>query len=54
MKIKSILEKGDYYVGASGIKILNVYKNKIPKNKKMPKLKKSVYGVDSVGDGGSE
>lgn len=54
MKVLSmlgILEKRTY-VGASGIKMLNVYDNKIPKDKKLPRLKKGVYGVDA--GGGSE
>ena len=56
MKIAKLLEKAKYYKGASGIKIPNVYDNKIPKKKKMHKLKKSVYGVDGGGaaSGGGE
>jgi len=54
MKIKNLLDivEARSYDGASGIKILNVYDNKVPKKKTLPRLKKGVYGVDS-GDGGS-
>lgn len=48
MHISSLLtlvEKKSYD-GASNIIMLNVYDNKIPKNKKLPRLKKGVYGVD--------
>lgn len=54
MTIKKVLEGLGTYLGASGIKIPNVYDNKIPKKKKLPKLKKSVYGVDSPAEGGSD
>lgn len=53
MKISSLLDlvEKKSYKGASGIVMLNIYDNKIPKKKKMPKLRKGVYGVDG---GGSE
>lgn len=56
MKIKNILNKKDFYLGASGIKIPSVYNKELPKKKKLPKVKKSVYGVDSSdgGNGGAE
>lgn len=53
MKILDVLHEARMYTGASGIKMLNVYDNKMPKKKKMPKLKKGVYGVDA-GDSGGE
>lgn len=53
MKILDVLQEARMYTGASGIKMPNVYDNKLPKKKKMPRLKKGVHGVDS-GDSGGE
>lgn len=53
MKILDVLQEASMYTGASGIKMPNVYDNKLPKKKKMPKLKKGVHGVDA-GDSGGE
>lgn len=53
MKILDVLQEVRTYTGASGITMLNVYDNKLPKKKKMPRLKKGVHGVDA-GDSGGE
>ena len=53
MKILDVLQEAKVYTGASGIKMLNAYDNKLPKKKKMPRLKKGVHGV-AAGDSGGE